>query len=53
LCLRKTVTRVWVYPLQMGPGTVTVLFVCDEEVSIIPSLAKVAKVKAASSPVDQ
>jgi len=40
------VTRVWVYPLQMGAGTVTVLFVCDEEVSIIPSPAKVAEVQA-------
>ncbi|UVL42504.1 baseplate J/gp47 family protein [Pseudomonas sp. B21-040] len=40
------VTRVWVYPIQMGPGTVTVLFVCDEEVSIIPSPAKVAEVQA-------
>ncbi|CAI8805184.1 Baseplate_J domain-containing protein [Pseudomonas sp. IT-P74] len=40
------VTRVWVYPLQMGAGTVTVLFVCDEEVSIIPPPAKVAAVQA-------
>lgn len=40
------VTRVWVYPLQMGTGTVTVLFVCDEDVSIIPSPAKVAEVQA-------
>ncbi|MDR9749839.1 baseplate J/gp47 family protein [Pseudomonas sp. SZMC_28357] len=40
------VTRVWVYPIQLGPGTVTVLFVCDEEVSIIPSPAKVAEVQA-------
>ncbi len=40
------VTRVWVYPIQMGPGTVTVLFVCDEDVSIIPSPAKVAEVQA-------
>jgi uncharacterized phage protein gp47/JayE len=40
------VTRVWVYPTQMGAGTVTVLFVCDEEVSIIPSPAKVAEVQA-------
>lgn len=40
------VTRVWVYPLQMGAGTVTVLFVCDEDVSIIPSPAKVAEVQA-------
>lgn len=40
------VTRVWVYPLQMGAGTVTVLFVCDEDVNIIPSPAKVAEVQA-------
>lgn len=40
------VTRVWVYPLQMGAGTVTILFVCDEEASIIPSPAKVAEVQA-------
>lgn len=40
------VTRVWVYPLQMGAGTVTVLFVCDEDDDIIPSPAKVAEVKA-------
>jgi len=40
------VTRVWVYPLQMGAGTVTVLFVCDEDVSIIPSPAKVAEAQA-------
>jgi uncharacterized phage protein gp47/JayE len=40
------VTRVWVYPLQMGVGTVTVLFVCDDEVSIIPSPAKVVEVQA-------
>lgn len=40
------VTRVWVYPLQMGAGTVTVLFVCDEDVVIIPSPAKVAEVQA-------
>lgn len=40
------VTRVWVYPLQMGAGTVTVLFVCDEDDDIIPSPAKVAEVQA-------
>ncbi len=40
------VTRVWVYPLQMGAGTVTVLFVCDEAVSIIPGPSKVAEVQA-------
>jgi len=40
------VTRAWVYPLQMGPGTVTVLFVCDGETNIIPTPAKVAEVQA-------
>jgi uncharacterized phage protein gp47/JayE len=40
------VTRVWVYPLQMGPGTVTVLFVCDGETNIIPTPPKVAEVQA-------
>ncbi|PQZ87677.1 baseplate J protein [Pseudomonas trivialis] len=40
------VTRVWVYPLQMGAGTVTVLFVCDGEDDIIPEAAKVAEVQA-------
>lgn len=39
------VTRVWVYPLQMGAGTVTVLFVCDGEADIIPTPAKVAEVQ--------
>jgi len=40
------VTRVWVYPLQMGAGTVTVLFVCDGETNLIPTPAKVAEVQA-------
>jgi uncharacterized phage protein gp47/JayE len=40
------VTRVWVYPLQMGAGTVTVLFVCDGETNIIPNPTKVAEVQA-------
>ena len=40
------VTRVWVYPIQMGAGTVTVLFVCDGEADIIPTPAKVAEVQA-------
>lgn len=39
------VTRVWPYPMQMGPGTVTVLFVTDDDpAGIIPSPAKVAEV---------
>lgn len=40
------VTRVWPYPLQMGAGTVTVLFVCDGEANIVPAPAKVAEVQA-------
>lgn len=41
------VTRVWPYPMQLGPGTVTVLFVTDDDPSgIIPSPAKVAEVQA-------
>jgi uncharacterized phage protein gp47/JayE len=40
------VTRVWVYPRQMGAGTVTVLFVCDDLPDIIPTPAKVAEVQA-------
>lgn len=40
------VTRVWVYPLQMGPGTVTVLFVCDDSVEVIPGPAKIVEVQA-------
>lgn len=40
------VTRAWVYPLQQGLGTVTVLFVCDDEANIIPTPAKVAEVQA-------
>lgn len=39
------ITRIWVYPLQMGAGTVTVLFVCDEDADIIPTPAKVAEVQ--------
>jgi uncharacterized phage protein gp47/JayE len=41
------VTRVWVYPMQMGPGTVTVLFATDDDPDgIIPGPAKVAEVQA-------
>lgn len=40
------VTRAWVYPLEMGAGTVTVRFVRDNDVSIIPDGAEVAAVKA-------
>lgn len=41
------VTRVWVYPKQMGPGTVTVLFVTDDDPGgLIPDPAKVDEVQA-------
>lgn len=41
------VTRVWPYPMQMGPGTVTVLFVTDDDPGgIIPSPEKVDEVFA-------
>lgn len=41
------VTRVWVYPMEMGPGTVTVRFVTDDDPGgMIPSPAKVAEVQA-------
>lgn len=41
------VTRAWVYPLQMGLSTVTVLFVTDDDPDgIIPDAGKVAEVQA-------
>lgn len=40
------VTRAWVYPARMGPGTVGVMFVCDNLEDIIPTEAKVAEVLA-------
>lgn len=40
------VTRAWVYPLQLGLGTVTILFVCDGEPGIVPGAEKVAEVQA-------
>lgn len=39
------VTRAWSYPLYLGPGTVGVSFVCDDD-DIIPTAAKVAEVQA-------
>lgn len=35
------VTRAWLYPMEMGPGTVTVRFVRDDDASIIPDAAEV------------
>lgn len=41
------VTRVWPYPLQLGLGTVEVIFVCDNNpISIIPTSDVVAAVQA-------
>jgi uncharacterized phage protein gp47/JayE len=40
------VTRAWVYPNHMGPGTVGVTFVCDGLPDIIPNSAKVSEVQA-------
>lgn len=39
------VTRAWVYPLHMGPGTVGVTFVRDDDVSMIPDAAEVEAVQ--------
>jgi uncharacterized phage protein gp47/JayE len=39
------VTRAWVYPQEMGAGTVTVRFVRDNDASIIPDAAEVEAVK--------
>lgn len=40
------VTRAWVYPLYLGPGTVGVAFVMDGRANIIPAPADVALVAA-------
>ena len=40
------VTRAWVYPLEGGDGTVTVRFVRDDDVSIIPDPGEVTAVQA-------
>jgi uncharacterized phage protein gp47/JayE len=40
------VTRAWVYPQELGLGTVTVRFVRDDDVSIIPDAGEVAAVQA-------
>lgn len=40
------VTRAWVYPAELGLGTVTVRFVRDDGASIIPSAAEVQAVQA-------
>jgi uncharacterized phage protein gp47/JayE len=38
------VTRAWVYPQELGDGTVTVRFVRDDDVSIIPDAGEVIDV---------
>lgn len=40
------VTRAWVYPQELGAGTVTVRFVRDDDASPIPSVGEVAEVQA-------
>lgn len=40
------VTRAWVYPEELGAGTVTVRFVRDNDDSIIPDAGEVASVQA-------
>ncbi len=40
------VTRAWAFPLEGGAGTVTVRFVRDNDVSIIPDAGEVAAVQA-------
>jgi uncharacterized phage protein gp47/JayE len=40
------VTRAWCYPQEMGLGTVTVRFVRDGDVSLIPDAGEVATVQA-------
>lgn len=39
------VTRAWVYPQQLGIGTVSVLFVRDDDASIIPDAAEIEAVQ--------
>lgn len=40
------VTRAWVYPKELGAGTVTVRFVRDDDASIIPDAGEVDAVQA-------
>lgn len=40
------VTRAWVYPGELGAGTVTVRFVRDNDASLIPDAGEVAAVQA-------
>jgi uncharacterized phage protein gp47/JayE len=40
------VTRAWVYPMELGAGTVVVRFVRDDDASLIPDAGEVAAVQA-------
>lgn len=40
------VTRAWVYPEELGPGTVVLRFVRDNDASMIPDAGEVAAVQA-------
>lgn len=40
------VTRAWCYPQELGPGTVTVRFVRDDDANLIPDAGEVANVQA-------
>jgi uncharacterized phage protein gp47/JayE len=40
------VTRAWVYPIELGSGTVTVRFVRDDDASLIPDAGEVEAVQA-------
>lgn len=40
------VTRAWVYPLEMGPGSVSLRFVRDDDFTPIPDSTEVAAVQA-------
>lgn len=40
------VTRAWCYPEELGPGTVTVRFVRDNDASLIPDAGEVSAVQA-------
>lgn len=39
------VTRAWEYPLRLGPGTVGVFFVRDNDVAIVPDAGEIADVQ--------
>jgi len=45
------VTRAWVYPSELGPGTVTVRFMRDGDLNPIPDAGEVAAVQAHMDPL--